>query len=208
MKLSMKELPEGSQGQALALAIAGLGLVLLYLLIVSPVLAFYSDRADLLERREATASRYEALSHQLASLRVSDKQWRDRSGGELLLDGSSDAIASAALQTVIKSLVEDAGAKLSSSEILETTAEGGFRRVGIRVVFAGDLKLVTAVLKGVETSRPVLSVGDFSLHGGGGGSAAGAGADDSADSDEEAAAPAGGGDGLSVTLDVYGFRAV
>jgi hypothetical protein len=149
------------------------------------------------------ASRYEALSRQLSSLRVSDKQWRDRSGGELLLNGSSDAIASAALQTVIKTLVEDAGAKLSSSEVLETTADGGFRRVGIRVVFSGDLKLVTEVLRGVETSRPVLSVGDFSLHGG----ASGGG--DSDDSDEDtAAAPAVGGDALSVTLDVYGFRAV
>jgi general secretion pathway protein M len=202
MKLPIKELPEGKRGQILALAIAFLALLFLYLLIVSPVLAFYNERADLLERRETMASRYEALSRQLSSLRVSDKQWRDRSGGELLLNGSSDAIASAALQTVIKTLVEDAGAKLSSSEVLETTADGGFRRVGIRVVFSGDLKLVTEVLRGVETSRPVLSVGDFSLHGG----ATGGGSEDSGE--DSAAAPAGGGDALSVTLDVYGFRAV
>lgn len=202
MKLPIKELPEGKRGQILALAIAFLALLFLYLLIVSPVLAFYNERADLLERRETMASRYEALSRQLSSLRVSDKQWRDRSGGELLLNGSSDAIASAALQTVIKTLVEDAGAKLSSSEVLETTADGGFRRVGIRVVFSGDLKLVTEVLRGVETSRPVLSVGDFSLHGG----ATGGGSEDA--DEDSAAAPAGRGDALSVTLDVYGFRAV
>jgi hypothetical protein len=45
-------------------------------------------------------------------------------------------------------------------------------------------------------------VGDFSLHGG----ATGGGSEDSGE--DSAAAPAGGGDALSVTLDVYGFRAV
>jgi hypothetical protein len=70
--------------------------------------------------------------------------------------------------------------------------------VGIRVAFSGDLKLVTAVLRGVETSRPVLSVGDFSLRSGGAASAA--------DSDDDTAS-AGDGGQLSVTLDVYGFRA-
>lgn len=195
----MKQLPEGLKGQALALAIALLGVIAFYLLIVSPVLQFYGDRADLLAQRVAMAGRYEALARELPALRAADKAWRDRSGGELLLDGSSDAIASAALQATMKSLVEEAGAKLSSSEVLEPAADGNFRRVGLRLVFSGNLKLVTTVLHGVETSRPILSVGDFSLHTGSGPAGAGDSSDDSG---------AGGGDALAVTLDVYGFRAV
>jgi general secretion pathway protein M len=190
----MKQLPEGPRGQTLALAIAVLGVAVIYLVIASPVIQFYGERADLLERRVAMAGRYEALARELPALRAADKTWRDRSGGELLLEGSSDAIASAALQAAMKSLVEDAGAKLSSSEVLQPAADGNFRRVGLRLVFSGDLKLVTAVLRGVETSRPILSVGDFSLHAGSA----------SADDSDEAA---GGGDSLAVTLDVYGFRA-
>jgi len=196
----MKQLPEGVAGQALALAVTALGLLLVYLLILSPVLDFYGERQDELDRHIAMAGRYEALARQLPALRAADKKWRDQEGGELLLEGSSDALASAALQAAIKSLVEDAGAKLASSEVLQPTTDGSFRRVGIRVVFSGDLKLVTAVLRGVETSLPILSVGDFSLHSGG----ASAGSDDSDDEN----AGTGGGDGLSVTLDVYGFRAV
>lgn len=193
----MKQLPEGAQGQALALAIAALAVVVVYLVVVSPVLGFYGEREDQLDRRLAMAGRYEALARELPALRAADKKWRDREGGELLLEGSSDALASAALQAAMKSLVEDAGAKLSSSEVLQPAASGNFRRVGIRVAFSGDLKLVTAVLRGVETSRPVLSVGDFSLRSGGG-SAGGA---------EDDNASAGDGGQLSVTLDVYGFRA-
>ena len=71
--------------------------------------------------------------------------------------------------------------------------EGDFRRVGIRVAFSGDLKLMTTVLKSLAVSHPVLFSGDFDLH-------AGTEQDDSA----------GGGAGsetLTMTLDVYGFRA-
>ena len=195
----MTQLPEGFRGQMLALAIALLGVVIICLLIVSPVLAFYGDRADQLDQRTAMARRYEALARDLPALRAADQKWRDQAGGELLLDGSSDAVGAAALQTVVKALVEEAGGKLSSSEVLAPTTEGNFRRVGIRVMFTGNLKLVTAVLRGMETSRPILSVGDFSLHTGG----TTAAADDSQDD----AGAAAGGDGLAVTLDVYGFRA-
>jgi general secretion pathway protein M len=191
----MKQLPEGPQGQALALVVAALAVVVLYLLVISPVLAFYGEREDQLDRRLAMAGRYEVLARELPALRAADRTWRDQEGGELLLEGSSDAIASAALQAVMKKLVEDAGARLSSSEVLQPAANGNFRRVGIRVAFSGDLKLVTAVLRGVETSRPILSVGDFSLRSG---NAAVSG-------DENTAA--GDSGPLSVTLDVYGFRA-
>jgi hypothetical protein len=200
----MKQLPEGFRGQMLALAIAVLGAAVLYLLVVAPILAFYGERADLLEQRVALAGRYETLARQLPALRAADRKWRDQSGGELLLDGSSDALASAALQTAVKSLVEDAGGKLSSSEVLAPATDENFRRVGIRVIFSGDLKLVTAVLRGVETSRPVLSVGDFSLQTGGSSVGSGKGGGDNADEDVSAAA---GGDTLGATLDVYGFRA-
>jgi len=197
----VKQLPEGVTGQVLALAIAALGVAVLYFALISPVLDFYGEREDLLDSRVAMAARYETLAKELPALRAADKKWTDQSGGELLLDGASDAIASASLQAAMKSLVEDAGASLSSSEVLPPLASGSFRRVGIRIAFSGNLKLVAAVLREVEISRPVLSVGDFSLHSGGGGDGKGE------ESDEETEAPAGNGDTLAVTLDVYGFRA-
>ncbi len=141
------QLPEGPTGRSLALAIAVLAVVLVYFAVVSPVMAFYQDRADDLERRAGMAQRYAALAHDLPALRAADKRWRDKVGGELLLDGDSDAVASASLQAAMKSLVEDAGARLLSAEVLPATAEGNFRRVGLRVVISGDLKLVTAVLR-------------------------------------------------------------
>jgi hypothetical protein len=189
----MKSLPEGPAGQVLAIAILGAIAAGFYLLIVAPALDFYAGRTERLQQRTALAERYQRLAAELPSLQAADRQWRDESGGELLLEGQSDAVASAALQAEMKSLVEEAGAKLSSAEVLTAQEEGRFRRVGLRVVFSGDFKLVTTVFRGMETARPKLYVGDFDLH-------AGAGSSDE-DSDD-----AGGK--LGVTMDIYGFRAV
>jgi hypothetical protein len=194
----MKNLSEGTAGQLLALLVAVLGMAVFYLVIASPILDYYGEREELLDQRVAVAQHYQTLAHQLPGLREADKKWRNQEGGELLLEGSSDALAFASLQAAMKGLVEEAGASLSSSEVLQPTTEGRFRRVGIRVVFSGDLKLVTAVLKGAETSRPILSVGDFSLQTRGGSG--------SANSNQEEAQTEDDGS-LSVTLDVYGFRA-
>ncbi len=90
----------------------------------------------------------------------------------------------------MKSAVEEAGARLTSAEILPEKTEGEFRRVGVRISFAGDLKLLTSVLHSLETAHPVLFAGDFDLQ---------SGADAVASNDSGAAgdAPAGrrsGGD--------------
>ena len=78
-------------------------------------------------------------------------------------------------------LVEEGGSKLTSAQTLAVDTQGNFRRVGMRISFASDLTLLTSVLLGVETARPVLSIGNLDLRG----------------SDNEA---------LTVVMDVYGFR--
>jgi len=175
----------------LALGILALTLLAFYYLIVSPLEDAYAANADSLQERMRISARYESLVEQLPELRQADKVWRERSGGELLLAGTSDALAEANLQTMLKQVVEDAGAKLTSTEFLPVKPEDNFRRIGIRIVFSGDLKLLTGVLHGIETARPRLFAGDFDVHTGGGST-----------DDEE-----GDSQSLAVTLDVFGFRA-
>jgi hypothetical protein len=139
------------------------------------------------------AQRFKTLAHELPDLRMADKKWRDQFGGDILLVAASDAEASAAVEGMMKQTVEDAGSRLTSAEILPEKTEGDFRRVGIRVAFGGDLKLVTVVLKSLETSHPVLFASDFDMHSG-------------TDQDDSSASGAGS-KALTVTLDVYGFRA-
>lgn len=185
----MIALADGLRGRILALSLLALLPAMFALVCVPPVLGLYEARQDRVEERVQLAQRYRALAGALPALRKAEKTWRDRSGGDLLLAGSSDALAAAALQSALKDMADDAGAELSSSQSLPTRAADNFRRIGIRIVLTGNLESLVGVLRQIETARPLLSAGDFDID------AASGEPDDRQDPN------------LSVTLDVYGFRA-
>ena len=107
----------------------------------------------------------------------------------MLLTGSTDAVAAAALQSTLKVLVELEGAKLNSAEMLPPETEDNVvRRVGVRIAFTGNLTLLATVLEGVEMTRPVLSVGNLDIH-------------TAADRDDEEEDQT-----LAIVMDVYGFH--
>ena len=181
----MSGLPEGPRGKALAISIAVLMLGVLYAVIVMPLQDLYAANAQALEERRALLQRYERASVELPRLRIESEQRDAQSGGGgLLLPGTTDGLAAADLQSTLKDLVEEGGAALDSAQTLPSETLGNFRRVGVRISFSGGLELLTAVLLGVETAKPVLSVGGLQID----------------SSDEET------GEDLTVAMDVYGFR--
>jgi general secretion pathway protein M len=182
-------LPEGHAGKAAALAILALVVAAIYFAILSPVLAFYDSNAERLEQRRELVRRDKRAADDLPRLRSLAKQrGANPRGADLLLAGASDAVAAAALQSNLKDMVEEVGAKITSAATLPPESEGAFRRVGVRVAFSGDLQLLTTVLLGIEASHPVLSVGNLELHVAG---------DSEGDDDPS----------LAIALDVFGYRA-
>jgi general secretion pathway protein M len=180
----MTELPEGAKGKSLALAIAALLLGVVYAAVVVPLSDVYAANAQALNDRRAVLMRYEKAAQDLPRLRGDASEREQQTGRGPLLAGSSDAVAAADLQSMLKDLVEQGGATLESAQTLPAETMGSLRRVGVRLAFDGSLDLLTSVLLGTETSNPVLSVGGLELHS----------SDD--DSDEE----------LTIAMDVYGFR--
>jgi len=182
-------LPAGAASKLVALAIGGLAIVVFNFAIVQPLYAFYDAGAQRLQDRLDIVARYRSAANDLPRLQADAKQWSDQTrNGSLLFSGSSDAIAAATLQSTLKDMVEQGGAKLTSAQTLPPETENNFRRVGVRVAFSGDLTLLTAVLAGIETARPVLTVVNLELHG----------ESDSSNGDS--------GGALTIAMDVYGFR--
>jgi general secretion pathway protein M len=183
-------LPEGNTGKAAALGILVLVIAAIYLAILSPVLAVYDSNAQKLEQRRELVRRDRKAVNDLPRLRaLAEERAKGARGDDLLLTGTSDAIAAAALQSNLKDMVEENGAKISSAATLPPETEGAFQRVGVRVAFSGDLQLLTTVLLGIEAAHPVLSVGNLELHVAG-------------DSEEDDENPS-----LAIGLDVFGYRA-
>lgn len=184
----MNSLRDSTSGKALALAIGVLALGATLFLVIAPLVSHYESTAQRLQERKELIRRYQSSARDLPRLRQAAAQRNDQSfDSDLLLTGSTDAIAAATLQSVLKVLVELEGARLTSAEMLpQETKDGVAKRVGVRITFSGTLKLLATVLEGIETTRPVLFVGNLDIH-----SAASNGDDE--------------GDTLGIAIDVYGL---
>jgi hypothetical protein len=183
--MTLQRLPDGFLGKALAVLIGVTVLIVVQFALVSPLFAYYSATAQDLQDRWDAVERYRNAVNDLPQLRTAAAGLRQKTGGQdLLLGGTSDALAAATLQSTLKDMIEQEGATLVSAQTLQPQPEGKFRRIGLRVSFSGNLTLLTTVLLGIETSHPVLSVGNLDLRGSG----------------------ASENQTLTIAMDVYGFR--
>ena len=183
--MNVQHLPEGRLGQALAILMGLSILIVLQLVIVSPLSAYYVTTAQSLQDRWDSVERYRNAVNDLPQLRIAAETLRQRTGDHtLLLEGASDSVAAANLQSTLKDMIEQEGAKLTSAQTLQPQTQGKFHRVGLHLALATDLQSLTTLLIGIETSHPILSVSNLDLR--------------STSGDENPS--------LSVAMDVYGFR--
>ena len=182
----MTALPEGVRGKVLAIAIIVIVIVAMNFMVVRPLFAFYEDNGQRLQDRLDVVQRYQTAADALPQLKAEAKEWDENAqNGNLLLTGASDAIAAASLQSTLKDMIEQGGAKLTTAQMLAPETEDNFRLVGVRVAFAADLEHLTSVLLGIERARPVLTVNNLEVH---------------------TASDAADGEVLEIAMDVYGFR--
>jgi hypothetical protein len=112
-------MPTGRRGQLLALSLLFVALGGLYLVVVSPLLGLYAERAAVLENRRMLVPRLRAAADELPTLRARVEQLRAAAGTrKITLEGASDAIAAATLQSRIEELATSAGATIGSTESL------------------------------------------------------------------------------------------
>jgi general secretion pathway protein M len=185
----MNNLPDGVRGKILAVGMLLGVLLLIDLVVISPIVGLYDSTAETVQERAALAQRLQNSIRELPRLRKAADALKESSGDQqLLLEGSSDTVAAAMLQSTVKSLIEDGGARLNSAEILPPEKQDPYQKVALRVSFTGDLTLLTAVLRGIETARPVIFVDNVDIRGAGG-----------ANQDD-------GDQSLTIAFDLYGFR--
>ncbi len=159
-------LPTGRRGQFLALAITGVLLLAVWIGVVAPLVDLYAERAIRLDQRRQIASRMEALAGQLPNLQARAKA-AERNGPPPIttVAGSSDAIAAASLQNLVRDLATQAGATLSSVENVEAVAEAnGHRRIGIRLALNARWAAFVTLLQAIRQSSTPMLVDDMQIH--------------------------------------------
>jgi general secretion pathway protein M len=106
----------------------------------------------------------------------------------ITLDGASDGIAAANLQSQIDKLTASGGIKIASIEGLQAESREEYRRIGLRIAVAGTYGSVIELLTAIEAATPPLVLGDLDLH----------------EANSQTGAPASGR--IDAVFEVYGFR--
>jgi general secretion pathway protein M len=159
-------MPTGRRGQLLALSLLFVALGGVYLVVVSPLLGLYTERAAVLENRRMVVPRLRAAADELPTLRARVEQLRAAAGTrKITLEGASDAIAAATLQSRIEELATSAGATIGSTESLPAEARSGYRRIGLRYVLSGSYETLVKFLAKLESATPPLVIDNLHIHG-------------------------------------------
>jgi general secretion pathway protein M len=141
----------------LALGILAAAIAVVYLAVVLPLEVLYADHQAMLEDRAMLASRLRTTAAELPALRTRLAELRaTASTSNLTLDGASDAIAAANLQSRLEALATSLGVTLGSTEALAAEDRGGFRRIGLRIALSGGYDNLVKLLGAIERSAPPL----------------------------------------------------
>jgi general secretion pathway protein M len=177
------------RGRLLALALAVLAVAIVYLAVAAPLIDLYTSRQAFLEDQRMLAPRLEAAAAELPALRARITALHAaQSALKVTLDGASDAIASANLESRIEALAAGAGATIGSTESLPAATVAGYRRIGLRLVLSGPYETLVKLLATIEAATPPLVIDNLQIHG----VLRRPGMPDA--------------DSLDAALDVYGFR--
>ena len=144
---------------------AAVVLLVLWTAVAAPLLGWHAERTEQLAERRLMLAHMEQMVATLPTLR----QEAGRAGSHVppataMLRGATDAIAGAALQSMLQDMTATAGATLTSSEALPGEQQGGFRRIALRVAVRGDWPELIALLRAVDESPLRLLVANLELH--------------------------------------------
>ena len=150
------------------LAVGLLLLVLgsLYFLAVAPLVELYQQREARLEDGRMLLPRLQAVAAGLPALRARVAELRAAARTrKVTLDGASDAIASANLQSRIEGFATSVGATIGSTESLPAETLDGYRRIGLRFALNGSYETLVRLLAKLEEATPPLVVDNLQVHG-------------------------------------------
>ncbi len=159
-------MPTGRPGRLVALGLALVVLGGLYVIAVAPLLDLYAQRQERLEDGRMLLPRLQAAAATLPELRARVAGLRaEARTRKVTLDGASDAIASANLQSRIDGFATSIGATIGSTESLPPETSDGYRRIGLRFALSGPYETVVKLLAKLEEATPPLIVDNLQIHG-------------------------------------------
>jgi hypothetical protein len=151
-----------TQRRILAVLLLLLALAAVVRVLVLPIWSTYLGNRDAIAQSEDNIVRYSRLSTQIGALQsaVGELEQADNLDPYVLVQ-ESEPLAAAALQARMKSVVTSSGGTLTSTQVLPTEREQGFKRVIINVRMAVSTDALQRVLYELENGLPYLLTDDI-----------------------------------------------
>jgi general secretion pathway protein M len=158
---------------------------------MAPLLDFFAEREAMLADRRLLIPRMEAVAAELPALRARLAERRATASTKgITLDGASDALAAANLQSRVEELAVSSGVAIGSTEGLAPANRAPYRRIGLRIVVTGEYEALVRLLAALEAAAPPLVPDNLQIRAG-----------------LRPASVIAGSTRLDAAFDVYGFRA-
>ncbi|GMQ95911.1 MAG: hypothetical protein BMS9Abin14_383 [Gammaproteobacteria bacterium] len=145
---------------AVLLLLAGAAVVVRVLVV--PMWSTYIGNRDAIAQIEDSIARYSRLSAQVEALRSAvDELEQSDDLARFVLAQESEPLAAAALQERVKSVVTSSAGTLTSTQVLPTKPEQGFKRIIVNVRMAVSMDALQRVFYELENDLPYLLVDDI-----------------------------------------------
>jgi general secretion pathway protein M len=147
-----------------ALGLLAFVVILFVFVVIQPLfsmgLDYYEQKNDLLfrlQRQQSIAARKDSVAKNLEDI----KQQFQQQG--YFTNRSTEALASADLQEIVKTAVTDAGGQLTSTQGLPSKLDNGFNRIAVRVRMTASIDTLRSVLNTFASTVPVLVVDQLDI---------------------------------------------
>jgi general secretion pathway protein M len=132
--------------------------LVLAVLLVMPVQAFFADRDARMASRRMLLARFDAIAAQQTWVEAAVHEANAQVDHGEFLAGTNEGVIVADLQTRLKAVADAAGARLRSVQSLPPKTHEEVRYVGARLDVYGPLAAIQRTLHAVETGKPYLFV--------------------------------------------------
>ena len=152
------------QRQLLAVAILALIIFMIVTLTILPLWAVnrhYTNTIDELDNRLQILQRAVSASDGLRTQH--DQLKRSLVSNRHYLQGNSDALAAANLQSTVKRQASSKRMEVLSTQILPSKKEAGFTRIALKVRMRGTLENTVQLMHSLETGQPYLFLDNVTI---------------------------------------------
>ncbi len=157
-------LPTGSSGRLLALALLLLPLAVAFRALLLPAWQAYGAQTERLATAVDNLERFRRLAARLPALREEAAVLRDQAVlAPFLLDADNDALAAAEVQQRLKDLAQANGGRVLSTRVLSGDTSGPFKEVTINARLQIPLEGLQVLLHELETTQPYLFFEEISI---------------------------------------------